>query len=77
MDLAALVVERNAIAFALDTCDRDGYPGSRAWRQERELIAMLSDFDAAHPEGLAEVNRLSREARGDSHAVDRALRGED
>lgn len=47
---------RETLAGRLASCDRDGFPGSRAWSREREAIKALADFDAAHPEIIAAIN---------------------
>ena len=54
--MAALRYERETLTGKLASCDRDAFPGSRAWARERDAIKALAAFDAAHPEVLAAIN---------------------
>lgn len=52
-----LIERRGALVLTLTTCERGAFPGTAAWRHERECMEALAAFDREHPEVLAEIRR--------------------
>jgi hemerythrin len=39
----------------LNTYDADAFPGSAQWMKNRKFVTAIKEFDAAHPEIIAEL----------------------
>ena len=53
-----LLAQRQALAETeYDLYSSDSFPGSKTWRQHNAALVALRDFDAAHPEIIAEIKR--------------------
>ena len=64
-----LIAERKTLAEAMyNDYDPDAFPSTRAWYKGNKSMMALANFDKAHPEVIAHVQRA---------AIDKALKGVD
>jgi hypothetical protein len=52
-----LTEQRAELAEAVAATDTDAFPGSRAYMRYSRALKALADFDAAHPEVIAAIQR--------------------